>query len=42
LRDHGRVPAPLQLDDRLSIEELAQVARDRRSVELSAEGGYTG
>ena len=30
------MPAPLQLDDRLSIEELAQVARDRRSVELSA------
>jgi histidine ammonia-lyase len=36
LRDHGRVPAPLILDDRLSIEELAEVARDRRPVELAA------
>ena len=28
--------APLHLDDRLSIEEVAQVARGRRPVELSA------
>jgi histidine ammonia-lyase len=36
MRDHGRVAGPLHLDDRLSIEELAEVARDRRPVELSA------
>jgi histidine ammonia-lyase len=38
MRDHARVPtAPLILDDRLSIEDVAHVARDRRTVQLSAE-----
>jgi histidine ammonia-lyase len=38
MRDHARVPtAPLILDDDLSIEDVAQVARARHPVQLSAE-----
>jgi histidine ammonia-lyase len=37
MRDHARVPtAPMILDDRLSIEDVAHVARDRRTVQLAA------
>ena len=36
MRDHARVPAmPLILDDRLSIEDVAQVTREHRPVQLS-------